>query len=291
MNKANLLIIGAGRSGTTSLYHYLKDHKDICFSDIKEVHYFSLKDLFQRGENYFHSYFSNCKQEKIIAGADTYLLIDKEAPQRILSYNPEMKFIVLLREPVDRAYSSYHYAINNGYETPKINFIQSLELEKDRLKNSDIIQLNNLCHFYGGLYYEHLSYWIEYFPKENFLLLTTDELKKNALGTFNKISTFLQITPFSKAEEIKEFNKAAPVKSKSIQQFLLNRNHPLRNVLRPFIKPLKFIIINSGIINLLYKINKKEKGYIAITKEEKRIASEYYKKDLSKLTEQFNLSF
>ena len=114
--KVNTLIIGAGRSGTTTLYEYLKNHKDICFSSLKEIHYFTFQDLYERGDTYLNSFFQHKKSENILVTADTYSMIDKEAPKRILAYNPRMKFIVILRDPVERAYSNFQYARNYGYE-------------------------------------------------------------------------------------------------------------------------------------------------------------------------------
>ena len=122
MKKVDAIIIGAGRSGTTSLYEYLESHPDVCFSKIKEIHYFSLADLFARGEDYYHSFF-NATENQIKAGADTYLLIDKEAPKRMNLYNPNMKIIIMLREPVVRAFSGYNYSINNGYLNKNVSFI------------------------------------------------------------------------------------------------------------------------------------------------------------------------
>ncbi len=128
MKKVEAIIIGAGRSGTTSLYEYLERHPDVCFSKIKEIHYFSLADLFARGEDYYHSFF-NATKNQIKAGADTYLLIDKEAPKRINLYNPNMKIIIMLREPVVRAFSGYNYSINNGYLNINVSFIESIKNE------------------------------------------------------------------------------------------------------------------------------------------------------------------
>lgn len=290
MEKVDLLIIGAGRSGTTSLYHYLSGHPCICFSDIKEVHFFSIEDLYGRGQKYLTSYFTKCKNKKIFATADTYLLIDQRAPQRVLDYNPKMKFIALLREPVDRAYSSYNYAVNNGYESSKESFLKSLELEDQRLKEGDIIQKNNLCHFYGSLYHTHLVRWMEYFPKESFLILTTHDLENNLQLCLQKISDFLRIPSFPETEKI-YVNKAAPVKSKRLQQFLLNRNHPFRAIVRPFIKPIKFMIIKSRMIDFMHRLNKKEKSYRPLSPEERKTATLFFQKDLQNLKADFKVSF
>jgi hypothetical protein len=290
MFKVNTLIIGAGRSGTTSLYHYLARHPDICFSDIKEVHFFSIKDLYKRGENYFHSYFSAHTNQKIIASADTYLLIDKEAPQRILSYNPAMKFIVLLREPVARSYSSYHYALNNGYQDKKLKFIDSLKYENEYLKE-DIISVNNRCHFYGSLYYNHLKTWMDCFPKENFLVLKTDDFEKNTDAVLSALSSFLMISEFPVPKEKIFINKAAPVKSRKLQQFLLNRNHPFRKLLRPLIKPFRTLIIKTGIVDKIHHLNKEQKEYGPLSEEEKKTAKDYFRQELENLRKEFNITF
>jgi hypothetical protein len=291
MTKVNAILIGAGRSGTTSLYHYLKEHQSICFSSIKEVHYFSIKDLYKRGEEYYHYFFSECRENQKWVSADTYLLVDKKAPKRIFSYNPEMKIIVILRDPVDRAYSSYLYAINNGYEKKNITFQQTLELEKERLITNNIVEINNLCHFYGSLYYYHIRYWMQYFPKENFFILKTSELKNEPEKILQKLASFLNIKPFKNVVENKEKHKAAGSRSKSLQQFLLNRNHPLRKFTRPIAKPLKSVILKSGLINLLYKLNRKKNTLPELTESEKKNFENYFSEDLKNLNEEFGISF
>jgi hypothetical protein len=289
MEKVKALIIGAGRSGTTSLYHYLNDHQEICFSSIKEIHYFSVNDLYKRGESYFQSFFIN-DNNKIRVSADTYLLPDKKAPERIRSYNPEIKIILILRDPVERAYSSYQYSINNGYENRSISFLKSLELEKERLATDDIARLNNLCHFYGSLYYQHISHWQHFFPKENFLILTTSDLKNNPQKLLKNLSAFLNISPFT-YKEAKENNKASGSKSKSLQQFLLDRNHPLRKLTRPIVKPLKSIIIKTGLVDFLYKLNKKENSFPPLSEEDRKALEPYFAGDLQNLKKEFGTSF
>jgi len=295
MIKVNLLIIGAARSGTTSLYHWLKNHPDICFSIIKEVHFFSIDELFKQGKAYLHSFFPSYKGEENITIADTYLLIDTKAPKRILKYNPEMKFIVVLRNPVERAYSAYHYAVNNGYENPKINFIQTMYLEEERLKNDDIVEQNNLGNFYGGLYFKHLSYWMQYFPKKNFFLLTTNELKVKPAETLKNICNFLEISPFvpsTRNKDFKQYNKISSVKLKYLRQILVNRNNPFRKILRKvFPSQIKYLIIKSGIIDFIHQLNKRKAQYLPLSPKERQIADKYFDKDLKRLKEEFNISF
>ena len=288
--KVNTIIIGAGRSGTTSLYEYLKQHPDVYFSITKEVHYFSIAELYARGESYFHSLFPDVKDQKIIATADTYLLIDKQAPERIKNYNPAMKIIILLRDPVDRAYSNYNYSINYGHEKKQVSFLGSMPLEYDRLNNLNIVDQNNLCHFYGSLYDQHVSYWMQFFPAENFIILKTDDLQKSPQQTVNQLFNFLKIEEIA-IDTSQKFNKAAKAKSKYIQQLLLNRDHPLRKIMRIFLKPFRNILIRSGIIDKISGMNKTEAVIEPLKEAERKAASAYFEKDLLMLDTNYHIRF
>jgi len=294
MNKIHLIIPGAGRSGTTTLYSYLERHKDICFSKIKEVHYFSVPELYERGTEYYHSFWENNDGKKINVAADTYLFIDKKAPERIAKYNPKMKFIIMLREPVSRAFSGYNYAINNGYLKKDISFIQSIKNENNLLKSDVGIEVqNNLCNAHQSLYYTNLKYWLKYFPIENFLFLKTNELK-DILVFLKKVSNFLNISEFENIDTGIKANKASAVKSKKIQQLLLNRNTVLRIILRKIIsQTIKNKIINSGLVDKLYKINKsgKQLSKLKISKDEQEFAQKYFIEDLELIKKEFNIKF
>ena len=290
MKKVDAIIIGAGRSGTTSLYEYLDGHPDVCFSNIKEIHYFSLEDLYARGKDYYHSFYK-AEEHQIKVGADTYLLIDKNAPERVKKYNSNIKIIIILREPATRAYSGYIYAINNGYLKENISFKESSENEDLYIKNSDIIKQNNLCNLYQSKYYEHISYWMDYFPKENFLILKTHDLKTNTKALLNRLSVFLKISEFIDITTDIKANKAAKSKSKVLQQFLLNRNNPMRIVLRKILpKKVKSIILHSKLPEKLSFLNKTETVYKPITEEERKFAEQLLKKDSEMLKKEFVIS-
>ncbi len=288
--KVNMLIIGAGRSGTSSLYEHLKSHQEICFSNIKEVPYFSISDIYKRGKPYYHSFFKPDKQ-KIIASSDTYLFIDQEAPERIFDYNPDMKIIIMFREPVERSYSSYIYAINNGHEKKTTTFRDAFNNEKENISNTYIIARNNLGHFYTGLYYKHIKYWMQFFPKENFLLIKTSELKKNYQEVLKTVSRFLNIEDFAKKTEIKT-NEASGVKFMFLHKFLIDRNSKLRKVLSNiFSNSFKEFIFNSGIIEKLKNLNKKVDLYKPISEDDKEFVKKYFEEDLQLLKDEFNISF
>ncbi|HAF30465.1 MAG TPA: hypothetical protein DCG75_15590 [Bacteroidales bacterium] len=288
--KVNMLIIGAGRSGTTTLYEHLKSHSDICFSNIKEIPFFSIQDIYQRGESYYHSFFKPNNQ-KIIASSDTYLLIDREAPKRIVDYNPDMKIIIMLREPVERAYSSYIYALNNGHEKKTITFRDAFINENENIENADIVKKNNLGHFYTGLYYKHLKYWMQFFPEENFLVIKTSDLKENYQEVLKKLTEFLKIEEFTKKMEIKT-NEASGVKFMFLHQFFIDRDSKLRKMLSMLIPhSLKEKIFNSGIIERLKNINKKKTAYNPMLKEDNEFVKKYFEEDLQLLKTEFDIHF
>ena len=290
--RVNTLIIGAGRSGTTTLCKILEEHSQVCFSKIKEVHYFSITDLNSRGKEYYHSFFPHYKNHKIVASADTYLLMDYDAIKRIKEYNPNMKIVVMLRNPVNRAYSSYNYSVNYGYHNAYTSFLNSINEETSITEEKSIVQRNNLGHFYGSLYHKHLSQWIKAFPKDNFLILTTNELKSEKLK--QKISAFLSIDLFTEQESKnnKNHNPNAVPKFKAFEQFLLNRDNPVRKFIRWVVPSfLKKLIIHSNIVDKIHDINRKASEYLPLDSKTRDKASEYFIKDLKELKKDFNIEF
>jgi len=288
--KVNAIIIGAGRSGTTTLYQYLEGHPDVCFSTIKEVHYFSVDDLYRRGENYYHSFWKNCKENSIKVAADTYLFISKKAPERMAFYNPDMKIIIILRNPEERAWSSYQYAVNNGYIDKTTSFINSVKNEDYHKENSDISVQNNFCHLWQSQYFEHISYWSEYFRRENILLLKTSDLKNNISNLLKQLSDFLNISEFETGKTEITANKSTKVKSKALQQFLLNRNNPLRNSLRKILPVgIKNRILNSKLSEKITAINRKQTAYIPLPEEERKFAEHLLENDKKRLEKVFGI--
>jgi len=288
--KVNHIIIGAGRSGTTSLVAYLKQHTQVNFSKIKEVTYFSVDDHYARGTNFLHDFFE--EKEGLTTTSDTYLLMDKNAPQRIVDYNPTMKIAVILRSPTERTYSNYHFSVNHGYIDNKISLLESQKLEQDMLEKGNIIEKNNHCNFYGSLYYLHLSFWLTHFKREQLFTCTTEQLKNNPQQLMDNYFEFLGLDKM-KIAELPAENSAVGIKNKTLNQFLVNRDHPIRKLIS---KPLQLsflrnIILNSNVVEKIKSSNKREQQYPPITADERKFCDTYFQEDLRKLKEEFGIEF
>lgn len=287
----NHIIIGAGRSGTTSLVAYLMQHPKVNFSSIKEVTYFSVNDHLKRGEEFLHSFFSDV-EESVNTTSDTYLLMDSAAPKRIADYNPDIKITVILREPTERTHSNYNFSVNHGYIDKSLSLIDSQKLENEVLTNEDIIKQNNHCNFYGSLYHLHLTNWLKHFKKEQLFICTTNQLKDNPQGLMDAYFDFLGLAKIEVKELIAK-NKAAGVKNKSLNKFLVNREHPIRRLISKLLQNsfLRSIVLNSNVVEKIKSSNTQEMAYQELTPEEKLFCKNYFQEDLIKLKEDFEVDF
>ncbi len=138
-SKPDFLIIGASKCGTTSLYNYLTSHPQIARARSKEIHYFDTE--FQRGSAWYRSNFplrlplriSRVAHTRVLTGeASPYYIFHPHALRRISEALPEILMIIILRNPVDRAYSHYNYTVRLGYET--LSFEDAIATEEERLK-------------------------------------------------------------------------------------------------------------------------------------------------------------
>ncbi len=255
-NKVNLLIIGTQKAGTTSLYQYIRQHEDIYFSDVKEVTYFVEDELYKKGEGYYQSFFQKYNGESVVASAYVHMLPCTKCPERVRKYNPNMKFIVMLRDPINRAYSAYNFAIKNGWENKKNSFEETIGLEKNRVEKEEY----DLMYFENGQYYKHIKCWQESFPKENFLLIRDTELKNNSEEVLKKIFLFLGIRDCSARIDVsKEFNRAGVARSSLLHSFLTNKNLVVKKILGCLLPAKLRVWIRMNVIKKIILFNQIDK--------------------------------
>jgi hypothetical protein len=224
----DFIIIGAQKGGTTSLFYYLADHPNIVGARRKEVHFFN--NNFHKGMSWyraqfptsFHKYYAkNIRKRDFLTGeASPYYLPHPYAPQRIASHLPHVKLIVLLRNPVERAYSSYRHQMFYGFE--HLSFEEAIACEEERmqedlekLQTSDNYYSHNHQHFsylLRGKYAEQLEVWFKLFPREQFLIMKSEDFFEEPAAIYKQTLAFLNVPILEPKAIIKEgytqYNKA-----------------------------------------------------------------------------------
>ncbi|MCL6548413.1 MAG: sulfotransferase [Alicyclobacillus sp.] len=146
--KPNFFIVGAAKAGTSSLYQYLRQHPDVYMSPVKEPHYLchhhfpevfrgpgdrEFSDHVIRDEEAYLNLFRGAGDRRVIGEASVFYLYYPDTGERIRALNPNAKVVAVLRNPVDRAYSSYMHLVRDNRET--LSFPEALAKEEERRRN------------------------------------------------------------------------------------------------------------------------------------------------------------
>jgi len=239
----SFLIIGAQKAGTTSLYRYLAKHPNIKPNFVvKELSFFD--EYYNRGLPWYKSHFPFKRQTKQYFEGTTHYLFNPLAPQRIKEVLPNVKVIALLRNPIDRAYSSYKHQVRAQRETLSFEEaiaaeVQRLAGEKERLLTEpDYISYNynHFSYLERGKYSEQIQNWLTHFPREQMLILSSDGFFQDTEVSLNKIYNFLGIEP-AKINIKKQYNTgnykdAMPENTRTyLQQYYQPYNQELQKIL------------------------------------------------------------
>ena len=241
MSFVDFMILGAMKSGTTTLAKILSMHPDVCFCQIKEPHYFSKSPDWQKYiEDYKALY--NPKSNQICGEASVsytaYPLNNKNIWQSLYSFNPKLKFIYIMREPIDRIVSHYVHNYLRGFTKEPF--------EKVVLHQSNYININR--------YFTQIRPYIELFGQGQVLLLTFEEFISNKKVTLNKVANFLGIdgSKFIEFETV-HANKSlgGPIKNFKAENILQNQLFQTIKSLIPNIMQKKI----DDIVNSIYQVN------------------------------------
>lgn len=209
------LIIGAQKGGTSSLQKYLVKHPKILSPSVKEVHYFD--NNFDKGLRWYKSFFPFIKKRGQIFGeASPYYIYHPLVPERVKKFLPNIKIIVLLRNPVERAFSHYKMEVKNGNE--KRSFEKALEWEENNINSYKELVENgqksfehqHFSYLDRGRYFLQLKRWFNYFDKENFLIINSEDFFDNPQIEISNIFTFLGLEDYN----IRKFPKINSAKNR-----------------------------------------------------------------------------
>ncbi len=303
----NFFIVGAPRTGTTSLYFYLKSHPQVYMSPIKEPNFFA-KDLklsdFRGGYKEplmfnLNKYFSkkvldfvhlayitdiemylklykDVKNEIAIGEASTSYLYSKVAAKEIYKFNNDAKIIILLRNPVERAFSHYLMNLQIGL-TDNFNFLS--DFYQDLKVNKKGWGISHL-YFELGLYYEMVNRYLEIFPKENVKIIIFEEFKKKPKKVFWEILKFLNLRKDYNVDLTKKYNISNIPKNPKLHKKIKFIAIPFKRILPDKIK--------NKIKNFYNKFIFVEKK-IYLTKKEKSQIFKFFENDINKLEHLLNM--
>lgn len=303
----NLFIVGAPKSGTTSIYNFLKLNSDVYMCPIKEPHFFS-KDI--KSENFNEKYrklnefnideylskerlaekhitfisnqsidkylqlFRERKSEKYTGEASTCYLFSKNAAHNIHKFNPDSKIIICLRQPLERAYS--HWKMNfKSSITETSNFNEDLKKDFSVIDKTWGGESQLLVEV--GLYYKQVERYLDLFGSKNVHIIIFDDLKKNTLGVIEKLFSFLEIEHQFDQKSRTEYNIALS---------------PRNNVIKFLFNLFKDNFLISGLPNRYKKIikmfflKKDENPYM--TNKDFQLNNNYFIDDILKLEKLIN---
>ena len=206
----SLFIIGVQKGGTTSLVNYLNSHPQIITAQRKDVFYFNNAIHYAKGINWYKAHFAlsvykwlydKKKGTNAITFDGTPNYFDEPmAAQRLHETFPQAKLVLLLRNPIERAWSNYQMAKRFGFE--ELSFKEALDLEQERLDAEVRQEKNEKYHNYiyqrltykrRGVYINYLKNWTEKFPSKQLLIIKSEDLFENAKETYARITDFIGI--------------------------------------------------------------------------------------------------
>jgi len=297
--KPNLFIVGAAKAATTSLHVYLSAHPDVYMSPIKEPNFFS-KDIcceyftesFRKKNNFnidaylskkklksrhaaynirelyqYLKLYRDIRNERYAGESSVSYLYSQVAAEEIYRFNPEAKIIIVLRNPIERAFSHWLMDLRSGIAIES-SFIGAVLEDYSQAKKGW-----GVSHLYIelGLYYKQVKRYIDRFPKDNVIILLFDELKSNPENFFKKLFEFLDISPL-KINAHKRENVASLPKYPNFTRVIQLLNI---NILAKMILPSFVIISLKNMIN--------SKRMPKLSKRDKDFLYQFFREDIQKL--------
>lgn len=270
--------IGAPKSGTSWLWEMLRQHPDIFLPDKKELHYFNIEAMgnseyenpnFFKPETFYLKQFEAASANQVCGEITPAYLVSKSAPNKIFSFNKEVKLIALIRNPIDRAYSDYLYRKQMGWISANMSFADAY------MKFPEILT----CSLYGA----DIDRYLEMFPQENLLIIFQEDIKTNAALLLKTVQKFIGVKEHLPHNLGMRSNETGEAK----YPWLNRTSGVLQNLLRKYhmnslLESLKSLWIGHKLKGYIYQsapFNKKTQ----LEASERMMLREYFSKDIAKV--------
>lgn len=241
----NFLIIGAAKSGTTSLYHYLRQHPNVFMPTVKEPRFFAYADdppaMNGPGDkrtneaagavytlDAYRQLFADATTEAAVGEASPNYLYSPTAPERIREHLPDARLIAILRNPVDRAYSHFLHLVRSGRE-PLRDFGAALDAEPERIAAG----WEWSWHYQRmGFYGKQIARYLDHFDREQLTVYLFEDFKADPVALTQDIFRVLGVDDALVPNTSMRYEKSGVPKSDRFQRFLLDPDHWIRRLSR-----------------------------------------------------------
>jgi hypothetical protein len=296
--KVNLFLVGAAKAGTTAFQKNLSQHPQVYFCPIKEPHYFSSdilvehfrKDFsdrvsfnlakylsnrplhphhqaFVKEKLQYESLFNDVENEPIIADASASYLWSVDAAKNIYNYNPQARILIVLRNPMERAFSHYLMDYKMGFS--KTSFLQSIEEDQKKPR----FWGNANLYVDLGLYSQQVKRYLDLFAKDQVLIIMHEELQTSPESVATKVCQFLNI------EESSDFDLSTRHNTAKLPRNGLMTKMVNSKLARSIKSNKLMMVVTPRISSLLFK----KESLPSIQQHEKEMAFHYFEKDIEKL--------
>lgn len=244
----DFLIIGAQRAGTTSLFRFLDSLPPFSGSREKELGFFSLDKRYKKGASWYHQQFEICYHNQLRFEATPEYLYYPFVPTRVRNYKEDLKFIVILRDPVERCFSAWKLfrSLHKFDQASKFNVIKEANKDEreglgnllmspeyptfERAVQDDLDRYHNESKVLEpsfvrrGLYHKQITTWFEYFDKSKFLFLDKNDLR-DSKQLSNQLKEFfcLEYEFSTENQEMPEYNRLQGKISAEASKAAVNR--------------------------------------------------------------------
>ena len=286
MPMPNMIIVGAPKGGTTTLHYVLAQHPEIFMSEIKEPGFFwaygqevrlqgpSSILLKHRVINQLESYqalFEGVTSEKVIGESSASYMFHPRSPELIHQFIPGAKLIFILRQPADRAFSSYTQYLRDGVE-PCSDFADAVEEEQQGKRDNWTFGR----HLQYGFYYAALQCYLEYFERQQMHISLYDDLHDDPDGLLRSIFHFLDVDQDFVPDLTHRHNVSGVIANPLMRLFWTQTNQ-----LRAAIRPLTTQKMRHAFSEWVFSSAKKP----AFAPELRQELTQYYREDIEQLQE------
>jgi hypothetical protein len=197
IEKLDFILAGAQKSGTTALHYFLQKHPNITMGDQQEMHFFDDEEIFSRPVDYelLHKHFKPVAEATVAGECTPSYLYWQPAPERIWKYNPKIKLLVLLRNPIDRAFAHWNMQRFKGREP--LDFFEAIKEEKTRIAGAPPVEVRRFAYIDRGFYAQQLERFFQFFPQEQVKVVKFEKFREEQRETVDSIFSFLGLEPLT----------------------------------------------------------------------------------------------